>query len=498
MSAATAFISDKSSFFSSNEAIFSTIDAKAAKKTQAYLLQNLTVLQQEFSTLFRSLQQQPKDKEKFWLYAYYCARQLERYYRNYDQALQANALQAHAENIQKIIEARTAKPPQPHKAPKESPFYLDNLYHSIMKAFSDVIATVSRASVARDKAGYVNMLRLLYMVARLTLLNLAVVANDMGLLRQFNILFKQDINLALLQQRLGTLQGLSNVLSVALFAMRALINTAMIIKHTAFPSEAERQAGWMERLTFELSKRHGMLLNDVVWSLVNLFTNYPQILGLGLPAIIGTTVVFQLFDFALLLWLWEAEGQKYKVKHDEFSAQIDALMEKGILDANDTSVLQLLLQQQRFLDCDHNASHAFFQINCAAALLLMSGFGMGFLLATPLASAGAFMVCAVAVSMYWSASNYKDMVYKGERLALIKKNGGNLEAALEDYQTSQITFASNLAKYAIMPTLIMGTMVLFWQAALALILVYGAYECWQSNDATKPSMTEAEMLSPAV
>jgi hypothetical protein len=507
MASAGNFISDKSNFFSNYNSESSSKDIKtqllqinrqAADKTHSYLLQNLHLLEKEFSTLFRSLLQNPEDKEKFWLYAYYCARQLEAFYRSYDKFNQAQALNEQAQQIlERLGLQRTSSSGSIDKKEiKNEPGFIEKIYNSIVAGFKDAIAIVTKTSVAKEKVVYVNMLRMLYMTARLTLLNLVIVFNDTGLLRQFNTIFNQNLSLEILQKRLGMLQGVSNILSVALFAMRGLIDTALIIKHTAFPSEEEKKSTWTERLQFELLKRHGSQLNDLLWSAVNLFTNFPQILGLGSPAIIATTVVFLLFDLSLLLWLWQLEEKKFKQKKQEFDIQINALTAKKSLSEEESNALKILIQQQRFLELDHKTSNASFQMNCAAAFLLMSGFAVGFVVATPLASVASFMVCVLAVSFYWSSSSYKTMMYNKERLQLIETSGGDYQAALKEYNQSRNQFAINLIKYAVMPTLLMGVMVVCWQAALALIVAYGVYECAQQLSAKKDSVPEAQMLCP--
>jgi len=493
MSASVSFFLDKQSFLKKNIQDISSVEKLAAQKTHAYFLDNLYELEQEFDTIFHSLLQHPKDREKFWYYTYYCALQIEQFYRNYGQNGKADEMHTNADRIKRYLEGKSTLAPS---APVTEHSFIKRLYIILSDGIKDIIQAAKQASNLRSKVVMVNMLRLMYMVARLSWLNLAIVFNDTNVIERFNEIFNQNLSLELLQERLGTLQGISNVLSVALFAMRRIINSAMVVKHSAFPSEGEKQADWYKRFSFEIKKRHGPFLNDDVWTLVNLFTNYPMILGLNMPAVIGITVVFQVFDFALLVWLWHLEEQKFKAKNHEFLHEIKMLTNQKSLDQEQLKYLDVLLQQQRFLEINYKTSSAAFQMNCGAAFLLFSSFGTAFILATPLASLGAFFVSAIAISLYRSADNYADMIRKKNMLEQIHEFGGDKTAALNAYQEAKYNFAINMVKYTLMPTLIMGAMIVCWQAGLALILAYGAYELTQMVMASKNKTTELDMLIP--
>ncbi|MCC5792806.1 MAG: hypothetical protein JJT82_09410 [Legionellaceae bacterium] len=493
----SVFSQDKQAFLAQKKKYtFDEVKTRAKQKLHSFLLEHLFELQQEFNTLYQTLQQHKEQRLNFLCYAQYCALLLEQYHRQYGQEAKARELKKKVNHLQELIDNLDNQAPLTQIGQAKEKSFFQKLAALIGAGLDDAQNTLRQASNARSKVVLINMLRMMYMVARMAWMNFLVVLNNHHLLERLSEFFKQDLSLDVLQKRLNSIQSVANILSVALFLMRAAINSAMLLKHVFFPSDGEEKSTHWQRLVFELNKRHGDLLNDVVWAGINLITNFPMILALNFPAIIAITVAFMLFDLGLILWLWHREAAQFQNKIEQFSLQIAQLTGLESLDETQTFELNILMQQQRLLMIDNQAMQAKWQINAAAATLLAGSFASAFLMAVPIATVACLLLAAVAVSLYLSAGHYAEMVKKKEQYQLAKLEGNTEPQALAEYRQAQQSFALNLLKFSLAPALIMGTMVVCWQAALAVTLAYGAWQLIQALSTSAP--VEEDSQTPSV
>lgn len=501
MSKARAFFDDKKAFFenfdfSDDSSVSTTLNAvkeKAQKTSYDYLLNEIHTLEMEFDTLYNTLLQKPQNRRKFWLYTYYLSLQMAEFYEAYGPTEKALASKQMAETIRGYLEDGQISVQAIRE--NDSSFF-ERLYNQIKQWFQDLYNKVAKATSAKNAIAEINMIRMMYMVSRLTLLNFILILNNNGLIEKIGEILGQQLSLEVLQERLGTLQGVANVLSVALFVGRAAINTALVIKHVCFPSEKEKEVAWYKRFMFELNKNHGQFLNDFAWSAVNLFTNYPKILGLSFPAVIGITVGFLVFDLSLILWLRHRDELKFQDKNNQLQLEIKALMALDSLDKHQKENLSVLLEQKAFLEIDHKSTQAAYHMNIVAAVFLCIGFATGFAMASPIGSVACLGVSIIAVAFYRSANQYADMVRKREMLQKVKNDGGDILAAEKAYENAKMVFANSMLKHTLMPTIILITFALCWQAALVGIGILVVYEMSKGLQKSDPQKSEQETLLP--
>ncbi len=290
-----------------------------------------------------------------------------------------------------------------------------------------------------------------------------------------------------------------NVLSVGLFAARFIVNAGIILKHVFAPTEEEKSIDIGTRLWNELYDRHCVMLNDLVWAIINLLTNYSALFNISIPVANYLMVGFLFFDISLLLYRHYLAKQEYLEKKAQYlfeKSNYETLMGATTLSAADLrkyqAYCQMLDEQLKELEISWKKTSATLSFNIAAAVFLFSGFSGTLLLANPVGMTLSFLVCTIAIAMYLSADMYGIYREKAERLNQCALEGKDTSMALLEYQAARNDFILTMTKNIIMPLLIMTIFAVCWEAAVVLTAVYIGYECTKGYFNSPPKLETLE------
>lgn len=245
-----------------------------------------------------------------------------------------------------------------------------------------------------------------------------------------------------------------NVLSVFFFASRFSINLAMLLKHTF-----EAKEGISKRFWNELKKRHWIMVNDLVWAIVNALTNYAIYFNIAAMTANWVLAAFLVFD---LMWL----GYRVYLEEQNYlstKAYYDYQMYTPDISELDKSILKRQLMQ---LNNDRHQINGTFGFCIAAALLIMASFAAALLIGSPITLPICFFFCIVAISMYMSSGKFGNYIKE-----LMKENPSNAQQSKAGWD-----FGLTLIKNALVPLLIIGLFTISWQAAIIMAVLYVGYE----------------------
>ncbi|AHE68473.1 hypothetical protein [Legionella oakridgensis] len=467
------FVMDKQSFFSSSVDSINKVRTRVSQKEYEFLSKNQLLIEQEFNQLFASLKKNPKHREAFWLYCYYCSLMLQSYYQGYGKFDQAEKYHKLSEEIAYFYE-QGVFPDAPT---------VQSWQNQFSKDLGELASTLKHASKIRSWVSFTNITRLQIVFSRLTLKQSLAIIQGSSFLEKLDEILGRHTDIDGMLSTLDKPAAVLNVLSVGVFAARFVINIGLILKHTFVPSEAEKSLSLKERFAKELGKRHCDLLNDMVWATVNGLTNYAKYFNISAPVANWVTAGFLLFDVSLLVYRrWLAE-QEYLLKKEQY------LQEKA-QHADDDKRCQLLDEQLAELEIHWQASNASYWFNISAAILLMTGFSAYLLLASPVAAPACFFACVLAVAMYLSADMYGKYHEKSMLLQRAEQTGGDVSLAAREMQEARSAFMVSMVKNTMMPLLIMATFAVSWPAAIVLTVLFIGYECGKGyfNQANKPAL----------
>jgi hypothetical protein len=255
-----------------------------------------------------------------------------------------------------------------------------------------------------------------------------------------------------------------NIASVAVFALRFSVDAIDIVKHalqfTATTKEKEYVPYWLDRAAISISKHLYHLGNDIVWGTINLFTNYPQILGLS-PFICNVGMVVGLaFDF---IWLYVARMRQIE-KHEKQKIFYAEFFKNS---------LEMLEEINKIEDKEHNT--ALYTLNCSltAAFVLVVGLSI-------VAFASSTVLVLIGNCLAIAAMGIYNISVDFGKLAMADQNDKYL-LAIRD-----ITLKF-LASFVI-PVLLMGIYAFSPAIALAMVLVYVTYEMSTVNNVSCPAL----------
>lgn len=485
-------LDDKNSFLNDIKGINNEASAKiefarnkAKQHDYGFVATNKILIEQEFNHLFSSLKEKGLETNDFYFYCYYCCLMMKYYYQVYQQDAKAAEYQKWLDDLTILC--------QGNKLPvtvMERKGFFTALKQKISADIGDLIETPKKLSKLRDKVAISNLNRIYWFFCRTTIKNSLLLARDLKWLEKLGNILGKEVNVDDAIHILEKPNGVLRFLSVGFFAIRFIMNAGMLLKHTAFPSEEEKKLDWKKRFSNEMYKRHATFLNDIVWGTVNCVTNYNELFGISAPVAGWVVAGFLLFDVCLLLWRRHLEEKEYLTKRSQYLIELGAL-EKNPLDAR----YILLTEQLRQLDLTWQTNSATWLFNASAAFMLMAGFSVSMLLTPPVLILSCYMVCTLAVAMYLSDGAYRDYKEKSLILEHAQLTGVDEVKALQQYKTARNDFAFTLTKNAVVPALLIGTLAVCWQAALALAIVYAGYEIYRSY--TKHQQVQAETQIPS-
>lgn len=489
-----AFYENKNKFFDKVAAkvkkgkdLLDFAERYAQKSDYPFIARNHFLLQQEFEQLFASLKAKKKNRRDLWLYCYYCALMLETYHTHYGPEAKAQEYRAIADKIK-----ASYKGERPAKREKNEDAFLTRVGKAISRDLVEMAKTPTQVSKLRDKIGFYNIIRIHWVFCRLTFTNSLRLLRDVKILELLENAIGKNIDVDAVVENLEAPNSIFRAFSVGFFLARLILNGLVATKHMAGSSKVERTLPFKERFLLEMYKRHPVFLNDVVWAVVNGVTNYAEVFHISAAAAGWITAGFMVFDFALILWRRHLAEEEYNTKKAQYRAE-----QEHCLYIKDLERYDLLTRQLQNLEINWQAKNSTFLFNATAALMLGAGFSASMLFASPVLIALSYAVCMVAVAMYLSDGAYNKYKEKSLRLqqAHIENVAGeNLNQVLEEYQAARNQFALTLFKNAVIPTVILATFAVCWQAALVLIAVYAIYELCNAYRNKKDSSQEPEVF----
>lgn len=494
-----AFKNDKTQFFQQlpKKDMVSNIDyadKKARNISYTFLLKNQKALEEEFVHTFAVLQKQKdQNKEAFWLYCYYCATLLENFYKAYSQ-------QSNEEEYSKLkqkIKNRLLKIDEDAESEKA---FIESLKKSYLDGFRNLMSAPFHVSKIRDYVAYSNLCRVYWVFCRLTLTTGLALAKDLQIIDKLDAILGTHTDVDKIISVLQAPNGVLNYLSVGFFLMRFMIDAGLLIRHTFFPTDAEKKdkTTAFERFKYELYKRHCNFANDLVWATVNFLTNFNHITHIPGPVAGAITAVFLGFDVCMTLYKCQLAKQEYLIKKAQYEQEIEEykkrLESKNINEVKDAAAHITMLQSQlKELEIDWRTKQGTFYFVAAAAALLMLGFTAALLLTPPGMVVASFFVCLLATAMYLSAGAYSKYQEKSLRLEQAQLLGKDLDVAFNEYRAARNDFIFTMAKNTVMPALLITTFAICWPAAIALTVMYVGYEIYHAYDQHNSKKESAQL-----
>lgn len=482
------------------------IDAYVIKNSSySFLLENLHALETEFTHMFTVLQRssQDKDKQRFWFYCYYCASLLEAFHLAYGQMGKVELYQQKKREIKAHLGIQDDSIAD--KATVEKDF-IETLKDSLLDGMSSLIKAPFHVAQIRDHVAYTNICRIYWVFCRLTVTQGLTMAKNLQLIDKLDVILgtHTDVDKIIATMRAPT--GVINYFSVGLFLARFMIDGAMLIKHTFFPSEQEKGATTYQRFKHEFYKRHCNFANDLVWATVNFLTNFNHLVGISAPVAGYLTSVFLVFDIGMTFYKLHLAEQEYLIKQRQYTEEARAYQNKvranEALLEDEMAHYSMLIKQRLELDINWEAKKAMFHFVAAAAALLMMGFTASLLLSPPGLVLAAYFTCTIGVAMYLSYGSYfnykekkaylnqalvqntqetqtedhKVTLMNPRTIALFASGSNYLALARKEYETARNDFIFTMVKNTTVPAVLITTYAICWPAAVALTVLYLGYE----------------------
>ncbi len=457
------------------------------------------LLERELEDLFAVLEKHKVENDAFWVYCYFCACLLKKYYSEYGHPAKVehyqtikNNIKQHYVDIDNHNNSIAARDTFARSLIKDLLNALKELAEDIRNAFKELASTPKHAAKIRDRAGYLNLLRVYWVFCRFFL------EGGLSLGKAINILDKLD---ELLHVHIDVDHILSNFewpamalsyLSVGLFAVRSIVNIGLIIKHTCFPSDAAAKLGRKTLLANEINKRGVDIVNHSGWAAINVITNFSKICHIPSPVAPWIVAGFLFVDVATLLYKRHEEKKAYRLKRDEYDDEISDL--QAIIDKNPDSLKKInckkrqaiLKEQKRVLKVDWETKASTFDLMVGATFMLMLGFSGSMLISAPVGVIACYLVCMIAVAIYLSDEVYAK--YKKSSLELdnakpksdtILYDKLKLDEAKKAYEAARKEFILTMVKYTLMPTLLITTYAVCLPAAISLTVLMLGYELFK-------------------
>ncbi len=470
---------------------FETVE-KAALPDYGYIAPNSALIEQEFKDLFNALQQknlEKANKEKFWLYCYYCCLLLEKYYEAYEKK---EKIKEYKDLKQKLRTHWGAPASQP-----QNKYFFSNLRDSIATDLKELLIE-TRVSKYRRMIGIANLWRIYWFFYRTTMKNAVFLAQDVHLLEKLGNLLGQNIDAKKTFSVLETPNSLLRFCSVAFFVVRFIMNSGVILKHTFYPSDEEKDLKMSARFSRELYLRQSDLINEI-WGAVNTATNYNQLCHISAAAAGWVVVGFLFFDVCLILWRRHLAKQDYLIKKAQYASEyafFENELQKNDLSVDERKFLEaqcsMSIAQTEHLNFTWKAKDSTFLFNATAAFLIMTGFSASMVLTPAIFVLGAYMVSTLGVAMYFCDGAYHNYKEKSLLLEKAQEEEQVTKALLVNYQEARNNFIFKMAKTIIIPGVLISACLISWPLAVALTLTYALYEL---NEAFKPS---AKVIEPVL
>lgn len=266
--------------------------------------------------------------------------------------------------------------------------------------------------------GYFSMYRLMVVFVRLTWISFWTRASTIGWLDSFGNLFGIHINIELITAPTFVL----NILSVFIFMLRLLADLAMMVKHYAFPNEAEEGVTAWDRLQMEWHDRYKRIGNDFAWVIFNSLTNYAIYFHIPIPIANWLLVAFLVYDVWFLAYRLNETEKLYQSKQKEWLLAQD-------LSNEDRVINHLKLRQ---LEYEGQETRGSFILYILAAILFVASFVLLLSISSPVMGPICFFICAFVVALYLSGADFGKAIRCGKERELNAQYGITMDGKNEE------------------------------------------------------------------
>lgn len=367
--------------------------------------------------------------------------------------------------------------------------------------FADIKRMLAQPSYLRGRIGDANLPRIYWVFCHFSLNEIILVLKDTPVLEKIGKLLGQHIDLDKFSDTLNRPNDILNVLSVAFFAGRLLIDVAMLIKHTYGATAGEREnTTAKQRFIAELDKRCWNMANNMVWGSVNLVTNYYDKFGLpvewAFPIVAGVLV----FDVALVQILYARD----KRKHMAALENIDAEMNLIRLDETDLrekqNYLKILRKEKDVLVHKWEIEKSLYNFRLMAALTLFVSFSISLMVTPPLAILACYLVGCLGVAIYASEGEYAAYLAAQKRYQYAVRAPDGVSASeliqlQKERDNAQSKLYSALVERAFAPIAIMVLVGICPTAGLATLAGYLLFKVNQAYCGEKAAPNKEVVLN---
>ena len=329
---------------------------------------------------------------------------------------------------------------------------------SIPYHVSDIITVLS----------VINLYRLLTVFARMLLKTCLDLGSQISVPADSNISWIGPLQ----PSALDIPQACLNFLSVFLFAARLAAHMSMIIKHTLFGQPGEQVIDCSARAWREFSTRMAHMMNDTVWVLVNLLTNYKDYWAMGL--------VWDFSWLAIHFYREELDWAEEKTLLESLKTTSSPIN----LDDGEQAFIELQLNMLVDIQLELRAKYMFM---IAAGLLILGAYLVILAAISPLCSALAFSICVFGFAMYGSAEYFAGWA---------RARYGQLSIQNEESDLSA-KFRQTFANLVLPPFIGMALLSLGWQfAAVGAVIALAYPYIFSPSDSDSLDLSETNPLSP--
>lgn len=357
----------------------------------------------------------------------------------------------------------------------------------VTESFSDLWSLLCNPALLRDQLGWTNLARIFWIFYHFSINEMILIVKDAPILDKIGRILGAPVDLDAFYALLNTPNDFLNILSVAFFGIRLVIDVIMLAKHTiSDETPTLNQTDAWQRFCAELDKRSCNITNCIVWGGVNAATNYSSFFGIpvqfAMPIVAGVLI----FDLSLALVLWRREDQSYQRALTGLTEKIMPLEDKlNSLTTSEKEYLKVLNMELHVLKEKRIVSNEVFKFNSLAALLMVSSFSVSLLVAPPLAILACYIVCCFSLSLYSCAApgegDYAKYLTASRNLAYAQSQNGQFTAlelqALADKSNQAYThLQAVILERALVPLVLLALLAINPILGLSAVAAYTAYK----------------------
>lgn len=342
---------------------------------------------------------------------------------------------------------------------------------------------------------FLNMYRIFWAFIRMFVFSLLGVLATQQLWEKASRFLHNTINMNKFIDALKLTNYVLYPLSVAFFIARFGLTVAEIVKFTFFPGK-NSSSTWFARLKGQLKDEdiHTLLVNDMVWPLINFVTNYAESIarlmrqffhhaGHLTAAAPWILFSFLFFDTAIFLYAGYRKYDKYLLKRAGYLKELE--------DQSICPERKLLIAKQ-LIACENQwkIDRALIFYTVTASLIIAAGFGLSMLLSPPLLALAAYAACLIGVAMYISKDDFKKWQESRIKLNMAESTSKNVRVAKIEHTKARKEFFIGLAINVVVPSLIIACFALSWQLALVITAAFALYQLYRAYSKYRQGKTE--------